>query len=121
MKRMLSAFLSFALMLSLTACGGTQPSIDSSQVVSTALDDELERAVSYGLVSAEELTNLDAAVTYSQFCGLLTRVITMQGEELVPAWEELAAAALASDEPMQRDDALLAMFEASIIIGDRSG
>ena len=91
MKRMLSAFLSFALMLSLTVCGGTQPSIDSSQVVSTALDDELERAVSYGLVSAEELTNLDAAVTYSQFCGLLTRVITMQGEELVPAWEELAA------------------------------
>ena len=43
---------------------------------------------------------------------------------MVPAWEELAAAALASDETMQRDDALLAMFEASIIMGidrDESG
>lgn len=124
MKRMLSALLSFALMLSLTACGGTEPSADSSPAVPTALDDELERAVSYGLISAEELTDLDATVTYGQFCGLLTGVVAMRGEELVPAWEELAAAALASEEPVQRDDALLAMFEASIIMGidrDESG
>lgn len=35
----------------------------------------------------------------------------------MPEWEALDAAALQSDEPMQQDDALLAMFEASIVMG----
>ena len=60
---------------------------------------------------------MDATVTYKQFCELLTHVVSMRGEEFVFAWKELAEAALSSNEPMQRDDVLLAMFEASMVMG----
>ena len=111
MKRILALCLAGALILALAACGEA-PKVEDTPV----LDEELERAVSYGLVSAEELSGLEETVTYSQFCGLLSKVVAMRGEDFVPAWEDLAAAALASDEPMQRDDVLLAMFEASIVM-----
>ena len=112
MKRILALCLAVAVILSLAACGG-----DERADVPTSLDAELERAVAYGIVSEDELTDMDATVTYGQFCGLLTRVVAMRSESSAPAWEELAAAALVSDEPMQRDDVLLAMFEAAIVMG----
>lgn len=112
MKRILALCLAVAVTLSLAACGG-----DERADVPTSLDAELECAVAYGIVSEDELTDMDATVTYGQFCRFLTRVVAMRSESSVSAWEELAAAALVSDEPMQRDDVLLAMFEAAIVMG----
>jgi hypothetical protein len=112
MKRIVALYLAMVMILVLTACGGQQNADDT-----VAFDEELQRAVTYGIISKDELTDRNKTVTYGEFCELLTRVVTMRGEEFVPAWEELAGAALNSDEPMQRDDVLLAMFEASIIMG----
>ena len=87
MKRILALCLAGALILILAACGEA-PKVADTPV----LDEELERAVSYGLVSAEELSDLEETVTYSRFCGLLSKVVAMRSEDFVPAWEELAAA-----------------------------
>lgn len=112
MRRIAAFVLVTAMLLTLAACG------ENGEAKNTpTIDEELERAVAYGLVSEDELTGMDETVTYGQFCALLTRVVAMRGEEFVPAWEELAAEALRSDEPMQRDDALLAMFEACMVMG----
>lgn len=111
MKRIAAFGLAVAMLLSLASCG------TDGKTSQSATDDELARAVSYGIVSEDELTNMDETVTYGQFCELLTRIVAMCGEEFVSEWEALASDALLSNEPMQRDDALLAMFEASMIIG----
>lgn len=111
MKRIFALLLTVIMILSLAACSESKKSNDSAD-----LDAELERAIAYGIVTEDDLDNMDETVTYKQFCELLTHVVSMRGEEFVPAWEELAAAALDSNESMQRDDVLLAMFEASIIM-----
>lgn len=123
MKRIVALWLAAAMLLALTACTKEQktdsaaPVDDPSISAAAGLDEELTRAVEYGIVSEAELTGLEKTVTYGQFCEFLTCVVAMRDEELVPVWEELAAEALSSSEPMQRDDVLLAMFEASIVMG----
>lgn len=112
MRRIVALCLAMTMIFSFTACRGWQKNDNTAD-----LDEELQRAVTYGIVSEDELTGMEKTVTYGQFCELLTRVVTMRGEEFVPEWEELAKEALNSDEPMQRDDVLLAMFEASIVMG----
>ena len=111
MKRIFALLLTVIMILSLAACGESKKSNDSADI-----DAELERAIAYGIVTEDDLDNMDETVTYKQFCEFLTHVVSMRGEEFVPAWEEVAAAALDSNESMQRDDVLLAMFEASIIM-----
>ena len=111
MKRIIALWLTIAMLLSLVACGENRKAADLA-----TLDEELGRAVAYGIVSEDELTDMTRTVTYGQFCEMLTRVVAMRGDAFVPAWEDLAKAALDSDEPMQRDDALLTMFEASIVM-----
>ena len=111
MRRIAAFGLAVVMFLSLASCG------TGGKTSQSAVDDELARAVSYGIVSEDKLTDMDKTVTYSRFCELLTRIVSMRGEEFVPEWEALASDALLADEPMQRDDALLAMFEASIIMG----
>lgn len=112
MRRIVALILAVVMILSLSACGGDQKSGELAE-----LDAELKRAVEYGIVAEDSLTNMDETITYQQFCELLTRVVTMRGEEFVPKWEKLAEVALRSDEPMQRDDVLLTMFEASMVMG----
>ena len=88
MQRILALRFAGALILALAACGEA-PKAEGAPI----LDEELERAVSCGLVSSEELSDLEETVTYSRFCGLLSKVVAMRSEDFVPAWEELAAAA----------------------------
>lgn len=87
MQRILALRFAGALILALAACVEA-PKAEGAPI----LDEELERAVSCGLVSSEELSDLEETVTYSRFCGLLSKVVAMRSEDFVPAWEELAAA-----------------------------
>ncbi len=112
MKRITALLLVLTMIFSLAACGG-EADTDDSQL----LKEELERAVTYGIVSEKELADMDETVTYGQFCALLSKVVAMRGDEFVSEWEKTAGAALKSQEPVQRDDALLAMFEASRVMG----
>lgn len=115
MKRFIALLLATMIIFSLVGCGGEKGAESLSD--SATLDDELLRAVSYGIVTVDELTDLSRTITYAEFCAMLTKVVAMRGEQYIPEWETLAAAALQSDEPMQQDDALLAMFEASVVMG----
>ncbi|MCF2671236.1 hypothetical protein JQM60_08885 [Butyricicoccus pullicaecorum] len=119
-KRMISLLLVVVMTLGLlSGCGGEPDAPQESQAGNqeTMVDEELLRAISYGIVTQGELTNSSRTITYAEFCAMLTKVVAMRGEQYVPEWETLAAAALQSDEPMQQDDALLALFEASVVMG----
>ena len=112
MKRITALLLVLVMAFSLAACGGEANTSDSR-----VLKEELERAVTYGIVSEKELADMDETVTYGQFCALLSKVVAMRGDEFVSEWGKVAEAALKSQEPVHRDDALLAMFEASRVMG----
>ena len=91
MRRIAAFGLAVVMLLSLASCGTGGKTSQSS------MDDELARAVSYGIVSEDELTDMDKTVTYSRFCELLTRIVSMRGEEFVPEWEAIASDALLAD------------------------
>lgn len=119
MKRFIALLLATVIIFSLVGCGGekSETSTPESPPDAATLDEELLRAISYGFVTDDELTDLSRTITYAEFCAMLTKVVAMRGEQYVPEWESLAVTALQSDEPMQQDDALLAMFEASVVMG----
>ena len=120
MKRSLSILLLAAMLLTLAACGGTesapQPE-EEAEVVAAEPDEEILRAISYGLITEEDWKNTGKTITHKQLCEIITRMVALRNEELVPEWEELAAMALQSDEIVHRDDAILALFEAAIVMG----
>ena len=49
-------------------------------------------------------------MTYGEFCSMLTEIVRLREEALPPD-------ALKSEEPLQRDDAALALFEAALAMG----
>ena len=72
MKRIIALLSTVILILSLAACSGTNKTNNLAN-----LDAELERAVAYGIVTEDNLANMDETVTYKQFCELLTHVVSM--------------------------------------------
>lgn len=128
-KSLLCIVLSFMLTVSiLSGCGakpdrGETQSADyadasvSRSVNDTIQDEELLRAIQYGIVTEDFLSEADKVVTYKEFCSMLTEIVRLRDENLVSQWENLAVNALQSDETMQRDDAVLAIFEAALVMG----
>ena len=78
---------------------------------------ELERAISYGLVTEEWLEMPDDWVWYPEFCTMLSRLIELVDAEKTAEWEQLAQLGLVADEIMHRDDAALALYLAAQIPG----
>ena len=106
----------------LTGCGGEtageepieQQSVPENSIV---LDDELQRASDAGLLPEEWLSDLSTTVTVAEFNKLLTKIVEMRDADLVPEWESLAEYALLHDETAQRDDAVLSIYEAAMVMG----
>lgn len=84
---------------------------------STVSDERIfERAREYGFVPEELWEDPDKVVTMAEFCRILTNVVAPCGEEKLAKWEELSEAAAVSDETVQMDDALLAIYEAAVAL-----
>lgn len=77
------------------------------------MNKEVQRAISYGFVSKELQGDWDKAITYAEFCKMLTNYVSFYGKDLVPKWEKIAALALKSNRKMQRDDGMLAILYAA--------
>lgn len=121
-KSLLSAFLCLSLFMGLlSGCGtkATDPAAVPGEGQSAEVQniEELSRAVQYGITTEDFLKKPDRVVTYGEFCSMLTEIVRLRDEALVSQWEALAADALKSDEPVQRDDAALSMFEAALAMG----
>lgn len=68
-----------------------------------APDSEIHRAISYGFVPSELLGDWDKTVTFSQYCSMLTDMLSRYDSKLVPQWKKTASRALASNAAMHRD------------------
>lgn len=113
MKRMIAMLLAVLMVLSLVGCGeGTAASGNTAN-----LDEELQRASNAGLLPEEWLSSMSEPVTIAEFNGLLTKIVAMRNPDLVPEWESVAAQALQTEDTAQRDDAILSIFEAAMVMG----
>ena len=121
LKRIFSFMLCTVMLLSLlTGCGGNAGKEPTEQHVpenTIVLDDELQRASDAGLLPKEWLVDMDEPVTIAAFNGLLTKIVEMYDSALVSEWENIASKALKAKDTAQRDDAILSIFEAAIIMG----
>lgn len=124
MKKIIAILLSFAMLVSLAACGGRpasagpSPSPAALQTGPAEGDPELDRAAALGLIIGETQNNSEQAVTHAQFCAMLSLVIEkLYGAEYLAKWQEVAKLALAADMPMDRGDGAMAIFEAALAVG----
>ena len=109
-KRLTSILLSMIMAVGLLAgCGGS--------VASAADDTELQKAKVVGLLPEEWLSDMQKPVTIAEVNGLLTNIVEMRDPALVPEWKSVAEPALQTDEVAQRDDVILSIFEAAVIMG----
>jgi len=109
-KRLMSVLLSMIMTVGLLAgCGGS--------VASAADDTELQKAKVVGLLPEEWLSDMQKPVTIAEFNGLLTNIVKMRDPALVPEWENVAEQALQINDVAQRDDVILSIFEAAIVMG----
>ena len=115
MKRMLSMLLCLALLLPLAACVRAESIGETGPAESAVLDEELERAVDCGLVTAGELTDLEGAVTWKRFCELLGGVIGRYDSAAGAEWTDMTSGA--PDEEMRRDGAMVALLFAAKAAG----
>lgn len=109
MKRLLCVLLALVMVMGLVACGGDVPTAPQ--------DEEVALAISYGIVPEEIQKDYDTPITFSQYTEMLTRVIALWDEALLPEWEDITAAAAASSEEMKREDGILEMAYALVLVG----
>lgn len=117
MKHLVALFLACAMLLFLPACGGEQNSQQSiSEMVTSEGSDEVNRAISYGLVPEEIQEDYDAGITFRQYSQMLTNLIAIWDASRLEAWEKIIAPAAESDEEMQREDGILATAYAMVLM-----
>ena len=69
------------------------------------MTEEIDRAISYGLVREELQGDYGGIVTFRQYSEMPTNLICLWDEGRLDEWEETIALAAESDEEMQREDA----------------
>ena len=122
MKHFLALMLASSILFSLVACSGEpMPDGSSGTPVGTGQGtneslEEIDRAVSYGLVPEEIQGDYDAVITFRQYSLMLTNLIGVWDESRLDEWEETIALAAGSDEEMQREDGILATAYAMVLM-----
>lgn len=82
-------------------------------IVSTALDEEVVAAKALGIVP----DSLSGTVTFAQFAEMLGNVIEKADAAALREWNSIAATALKTTDAMERDDGILALYEAACVLG----
>lgn len=88
------------------AAGGGGAALDNSYM-------EIAAARALGIVPAA----LGATVTFTQFAEMLGNVIEKSDASALGEWNTLAATALKTTDAMERDDGILALYEAACVLG----
>lgn len=123
MKHLIALLLIGSILVSLVACSGgatTDGSPDTSTVISQSSDEtteEIERAISYGLVPEEIQGEYDTGITFRQYSQMLTHLIGIWDESRLDEWKNIIALAAESDEEMRREDGILATAYAMVLMG----
>ncbi len=111
-NKTISILLSMVMAVGLiTGCGGTDTAL------AAGFDAELTKAIDTGIMPETWLADLKKPVTIGEFNQAITKIVAMCNPDFVPKWEKAAAQALKRTDVAQRDDAILSIFEAAIIMG----
>lgn len=78
---------------------------------------EMERAAWYGFVPDDIKENADEVITFSQYSEMLTSMIAAWDANRLPEWQKIITAAAASGEGMKREDGILAISHAMVLMG----
>ncbi len=122
MKHLIALLLISSILVSLVACTG-EPAPDSPQDTSTQTSqsleeptEEIERAISYGLVPEEIQGDYNTGITFRQYSQMLTNLIGIWDESRLEEWKHIIALATESDEEMLREDGILATAYAMVLM-----
>ena len=131
MKRILSILLAASMVFLLAACGGTPAPASSASSQASApseaspsltpakanpQDAECAKAIACGLVPDGIQQQLDLPITFRQYSEMLTSLIRMWDENRLPEWEKLISLAAASDQEMRREDGILQIAYAMVLM-----
>lgn len=126
-KRIGAALLVLCLPLSLLAGCGTSRETPSAPAQPTEaltsnltlpeLDEELQRAQEVGLLPETILSSWNEPVTFDKFAELLSIVVEVADPDALDQWRNIAATAFKTTDPMERDDGILAIYEAACVLG----
>ncbi len=116
MKRIISILLCLVILAGLlTGCSGNVTEKGTALSVDS-MDKELLEAYELGLLPDSWLEDMGRKVTVAEFNAQLSNVIALYDKNLVAQWEKISAAALQCEEPCQRDDAILSIFETALLM-----
>jgi hypothetical protein len=76
--------------------------------------EEVSRGVSYGFVPKEIQRDLGTAITFSQYCSMLSKMIALYDKSFVPDFNKYAKLALTSKKTMKREDGMLVAYYAAL-------
>ncbi|MDP4094499.1 MAG: hypothetical protein Q8920_14205 [Bacillota bacterium] len=80
-------------------------------------DPETLRAISYGFVPEKLQGDWDKTITFSQYCTMVSNMLSHYNSKLVPQWKKTASRALVSNDTMHRDHGMLATYYAACLMG----
>ena len=84
-------------------------------VVTSAVEKNVTR--SYGIIPAALWKSQTKLITSKEFCGAITNIVKKKDASKVSKWKSVAKKALSSKKKVTVDEAMLAMYEAAIIMG----
>ena len=129
MKQFTAIFLVVAMLLSLTACGGSAPA-ETTPVETTAPEtspveivpeetappesEELQAILAEGWVPEKIATQLDTQIRWTEMLDMLGNVIRLFDESALTEWNSRYTPISAN---MERDDGMLAIYEAACVLG----
>lgn len=126
MKKSIIVITTLIYLFSLAACGIGSKAGDISTTVTptdelvteiSTEDTEILRAIDYGFVPGELLSDWDSTITFNQYCSMLKNMLNLYDSALVPQWENTAELCLASNGRMLRDHGMVATYYAATLMG----
>jgi hypothetical protein len=83
----------------------------------TSADEEIARAVYFGLVPTTARQNLDAQITSKEFAEMLIRFVEKTDASKLAKWKEIAKLVLVSERKIDYEDAMFALSIAGELVG----
>ena len=89
-----------------------------TRVIIEGIDDEIEKAIGLGIVPDNIQGSWEDSITYRQYCTMIANMLALIDSAYVEQWKTTASLALNSDQAMERQEGMLALFFSAKILGE---
>lgn len=79
---------------------------------------EIEKAISLGIVPDEIQGDYTSGITFAQYTKMITSLINIWDDSVLPEWEKITEKAAASNDNMRREDGILELSYALVLLGE---